>query len=554
MTASVAQFGDAAHAVHVAFVAAPDGQRRAPVAVARQRPVDVVLEPLAKAAVFDVLGVPGHGLVGGQQIVLDRRRLHIPGRLGVVEQRRVAAPAERVAVLVRHLGQQQATGREVGDDAGVGVFDEHLSPGLDLGDEASGGVDRIDHRQVVVDPDAHVVFAEGRRDVHDAGAVANRDVAVADHIPGAPVGRHEPVGRFVLEVQQRAAGDDALDHGLGAEHRLDQVAGQHEALAAALDEGVVDLGIDGAGDVGDQGPGRGRPDGQAHPVPTAARGRPARPRRRRRLDAVAVRGGGGRRRSQGRDLRGRGGGQRKAHVDRRLGDVVIALRHLVAGDRRAAARAVGHDLEALVEELAVPDLPQQPPHRLDVVVGERVVGVVEIDPEADALGHAVPVLEIGEHALAAQGVEPGDAVLLDLLLAVDPQTALDFELDGQAVAVPAGLARHAEAAHGLEAREDVLEDARQHVVRARAAVGRGRTLVERVERRVAAQLDALLEDALAAPELEDAGIEGGKVDLGRDLAEPGRSVVHRRALLVVADGTAPARPCLKRAKDRAPGR
>jgi hypothetical protein len=35
-----------------------------------------------------------------------------------------------------------------------------------------------------------------------------------------------------------------------------------------------------------------------------------------------------------------------------------------------------------------------------------------------------------------------------------------------------------------------------HVVRARAAVGRGRAFVEDEERRVAAQLEALLEDAL----------------------------------------------------------
>ena len=226
----------------------------------------------------------------------------------------------------------------------------------------------------------------------------------------------------------------------------------------------------------------------------------------------------------------------------------------MAGDRRAAARAVGHHLEALVEELLVPDLPQQPPHRLDVVVGERVVGVVQVDPEADALGHPVPVLEIGEHALATQGVEPGDAVLLDLLLAVDPQTAFDFELDGQAVAVPAGLARHAVAAHRLEARKDVLEDAREHVVGARPAVGRRRTFVERIQRRVAAQLYAFGEDALAAPELEDPRVESGKIDLGRDLAKPWRPVVHQWALLVVAGSAAPARPCEQHTTCRAPGR
>ena len=139
-----------------------------------------------------------------------------------------------------------------------------MRPGRDLGDEAPGGVDQVDDRQVVVAPDAHVVFAEGRREVHDAGAVANRHVAVADHIPGAPVGRDEVEGRLVLEAEQLATRDQALDRGLGPEHRLDQVSGQHETLATALGQGVVDLGVHGAGDVGDERPGRGRPDGQAH--------------------------------------------------------------------------------------------------------------------------------------------------------------------------------------------------------------------------------------------------------------------------------------------------
>ena len=111
------------------------------------------------------------------------------------------------------------------------------------------------------------------------------------------------------------------------------------------------------------------------------------------------------------------------------------------GERRAAARAVGDDLVALVQPPVVPDLAQRPPDRLDVVVGERHVGVVEVDPEADPLGQPVPVLDVAEHRLAAALVELGDPVGLDLGLRGDPELLLDLELDRQAVAVPAGLAR-----------------------------------------------------------------------------------------------------------------
>ena len=202
----------------------------------------------------------------------------------------------------------------------------------------------------------------------------------------------------------------------------------------------------------------------------------------------------------------------------------------MAADRRAAARAVRHDLVALVEQVLVPDLPQQPPDRLDVVVGVGVVGVVQVDPEADALGEALPLLEVRGDALAAQLVELGDAVGLDLPLAVDAEAALDLELDRQAVRVPAGLARHAVAAHRLVAREEVLEDARDDVVRARPAVGRGRPLVEHEDGGVLAALEALLEDAVLLPELEDARVERREVDARRDVLEPGLTVYSRDSL------------------------
>ena len=198
----------------------------------------------------------------------------------------------------------------------------------------------------------------------------------------------------------------------------------------------------------------------------------------------------------------------------------------MAADRGAAARAIRHDLVALVEQVLVPDLPQQPPDRLDVLVGERVVGVVQVDPEADALGEALPLLEVGGDALPAQLVELGDAVGLDLPFAVDAEAPLHLELHRQAVGVPAGLARHAVAAHRLVAREEVLEDARDDVVRARPAVGRGRPLVEDEDGGVVTALEALLEDAVFLPELEDAGVERREVDARRDVLEPGLTVAE----------------------------
>ena len=422
-------------------------------------------------------------------------------------------------MLVGLDAEQQAAGLEVGDDGRVCVLDEDAGPRRDLGDEPALEVDGVHDRQVVLEAHAHVVLAEGGGDVDDAGAVGGRDEVAADDEMGPLVGRHEVERRLVLEAEQLAARQLALDDGLLAEHLLDQLAGQHEALAAALDERVGDVGADRGGDVADQRPRRGRPHGQRD-------------------------GRAGRRAQRGRRLRL----EREAHVDRVFRDVLVALRHLVAADRRAAARAVRHDLVALVEQALVPDLPQQPPDRLDVLVGERVVGVAEVDPEADALGEALPLLQVRGDALAAELVELGDAVVLDLLLAVDAEAALDLELDRQAVRVPAGLARHAVAAHRLVAREEVLEDARDDVVRAGAAVGRGRALVEHVHGGVVAPFEALLEDAVLFPEREDAGVERREVDARRHLAEPGLLVAHvTRFLLLLAGWTILADAVLEQA-------
>ena len=64
-------------------------------------------------------------------------------------------------------------------------------------------------------------------------------------------------------------------------------------------------------------------------------------------------------------------------------------------------------------------------------------------------------------------------------------------------------------------------------MRAGPAVGRGRPLVEDEDGGVLAALEALLEDAVLLPELEDAGVERREVDARRDVLEPG---------LIVAEG------------------
>ena len=156
-----------------AVAAAPERQRGAPVAVARDRPVDVALEPLAEAARPDLRR-------GASRLRVElQHRSFTPwcGRtrrcLRVVEERRAAAPAVGVGVAVQLGAEQQAAGVEVGDQVGVGLLHQAVGEDPDGVGEAAVGPDRVAGRPARASTGGgHVVLAEGRRDVDDAGAVA----------------------------------------------------------------------------------------------------------------------------------------------------------------------------------------------------------------------------------------------------------------------------------------------------------------------------------------------------------------------------------------------
>ncbi len=175
------------------------------------------------------------------------------------------------------------------------------------------------------------------------------------------------------------------------------------------------------------------------------------------------------------------------------------------------------------------DLFQRPPDALDVLGVHRDVGVVEVDPVAHAVGEFGEGVDVTQHRFAALRVEFLDAVLLDVFLAGEAQFLLDGEFDGQAVAVPTGLAVDAVAAHRLVAGEKVLEDTGLDVVRAGHAVGRRGAFVEGPGVGVLGAFNGLLEGLLFIPQLEHCMLERGEIHLGVDRA------VRHRGSFVTAD-------------------
>ena len=469
----------------VGVVAAPHRQRRAPVALARQRPVDVVLEPVTKAAVLDVLGRPVDGLVGGEQAVLDLARGDVPRRLGVIQQGRVAAPAVGIGVLER-LGPEDATARaEVLDQVGIGILDVPAGVGADAVVVGAVEPDRVDHVEPVLLAEAEVVLAEGDRGMDQARAVGGGDEVGEQHgvAAGAVLGcRDERERRVVgdaLELGAREAVQDVRPFAF-PDHAFDQRLGDHVDLVLIFHANVSQFRVDGDRGVRHERPRSRGPDQELIP----------------RFYGLVT------------------GRHREADVYRRVDDVLIdaGLPELVARERDLVARAVGDDLELLVEETLVVDRLERPPDRLDVLRVERPVGVAEVDPEPDALRHRVPVLDVAENHLAAPGVELGDPEPLDVGLGGEAQLGLERELHRKAVAVPAALALDEVPAHRPVAGEDVLEHAREHVVDSRRPVGSGWPFVKAPAGRVLPASYRFREHLALAPALEHALLELGERD------------------------------------------
>ena len=119
---------DRADAVAMVAVGAhPDGQRRAPVALAAQRPVDVVLQPVAEAAFLDMLRHPVDGVVQRDQAILERWCGCTTSR-GHSTSAACRSASRRDRYACRSRGGTADRGPQILDDLRVGVLEEHTAP------------------------------------------------------------------------------------------------------------------------------------------------------------------------------------------------------------------------------------------------------------------------------------------------------------------------------------------------------------------------------------------------------------------------------------------
>ena len=339
--------------------------------------------------------------------------------------------------------------------------------------EAARLVDRGEHGEVVDAAELEVLLAGAGRDVDDPGALFERDL-----VPGDDPMLDLAAGAEVVERPPVAKPDELLSEGTTLES-LVGVPGDRDPLAV-LAQPVLRVGLDRRGDVRRQRPGRRRPDDEGLPRPLE---------------------------------------EREADVERGIAPVLVdaGLRELVLRQRRAAARAPLRRAMTEVEPAALVDELQEPPDVLDVRVAEREVVLAPVHPlaEADrAFGQRLGGLH---HDLTATPGELREPVLLDLPLRVEPERALDADLDPEPLAVEPVLVALVESVQRLVALEDVLQrpppggvDAEHH------SIGGHRPVDEAEAGPAGVPLAEKRERPLAFPEVEDLPLERVVIRLVRE--------------------------------------
>ena len=261
--ASELELGERAHGGRVALRASPDRERRSPVPLAGQCPVDVVLEPVPVPAALDVVRVPVDLVVHLEQALLHRGRPHVPRGSRVVEEWRRAPPAERVGVLDRARPLKEAALPEVHDDRRVGVLHEHPSDerGAEVREPAIVA-HGLEHGPALREPELEVRGAERRRHVDDPGPVLQRhERAGDDAMCVLDVG----VGRVVPRVFEGPTFHRALVGPTLRAQRRRAGVGHDQPLLAEPKHGVRRRGVHGHAGVRGQRPRGGRPHEERRP-------------------------------------------------------------------------------------------------------------------------------------------------------------------------------------------------------------------------------------------------------------------------------------------------
>src|SRR5205085_7721543 len=150
-TGAIRELGEAADDLDVRVVlqTEPYRERRSPVPIARNRPIDVVLQPIAEASFTHLRRIPVDGGVPREHRISIGSGAHEPRCPGVVQERRVATPAVRIRVHDAARLPEHAATLELLDQEGVGVLDEESTDDGDVARKLAAAVHGLEEGEVV---------------------------------------------------------------------------------------------------------------------------------------------------------------------------------------------------------------------------------------------------------------------------------------------------------------------------------------------------------------------------------------------------------------------
>ena len=151
--------------------------------------------------------------------------------------------------------------------------------------------------------------------------------------------------------------------------------------------------------------------------------------------------------------------------------VAAGLVQLVRTQTRTCGRRIWLNGIALVEEIFLVQLLEQPPQCLNIFVVVGDIGVLHIHPVTHEVAQVGPFLGVHHHVAAAACIVFLNANAAADVFLCDAQFLFNAQLNGQSVGVPSCLAIHLESLHRLVTAEYVLDGTRHHVVNTRMSVG-----------------------------------------------------------------------------------
>ncbi len=174
----------------------------------------------------------------------------------------------------------------------------------------------------------------------------------------------------------------------------------------------------------------------------------------------------------------------------------------MAGQRRSAAGTIGNDLMSLIKQAFIPYLLKCPPHRFNIIIFIRNIGIVHIGPKSHPLTHFFPFLLVFPYAMFTPFYKRFDTVFFNLGLTVYTQLLFHFQFHRKPMGVPACLSKHLIPLHGLVARYNILYYPGDNMSYMRFSVSRRRSVIKGKYRSSFPHLYTFFEYAVFLPKFQ----------------------------------------------------